>query len=93
MFEEVGRMSRRRSANPTKAISITLPLSLLEQIDDQLTRTQSRSAWIASAARSKLSENDLSVSDADSKQLLAILVNRGVMSMEAFNVYSGKFKV
>ena len=86
-------MSRRRSSNPTTAISITLPRSLLDQIDDQLTRTQSRSAWLAAAARAKLTENRMTVEDADSKQLLAVLVNRGVMSMEAFNVYSGKFKV
>ena len=86
-------MSRRRSSNPTTAISITLPRSLLDQIDDQLTRTQSRSAWLAAAARTKLAENRMTVEDADSKQLLAVLVNRGVMSMEAFNVYSGKFKV
>ena len=86
-------MSRRRSSNPTTAISITLPRSLLDQIDDQLTRTQSRSAWIASAARSKLAENRMTVDDADSKQLLAVLVNRGVMSTEAFNLYSGKFNL
>ena len=28
-------MSRRRSANPTKAISITLPQRLLDEIDDK----------------------------------------------------------
>ena len=90
-------MSRRRSSNPTTAISITLPRSLLDQIDDQLTRTQSRSAWLAAAARAKLVDDDefsnVRVMDAHTNQLLAILVNRGVMSMEAFNVYSGKFKV
>ena len=86
-------MSRRRSSNPTTAISITLPRSLLDRIDDQLTRTQSRSAWIASAAEGKLAENRLTVSDASSIELLVALVNRGVMSTEAFNVYSGKFKV
>lgn len=86
-------MSRRRSSNPTTAISITLPRSLLDQIDDQLTRTQSRSAWLAAAARSKLEENRLTVSDASATELLVALVNRGVMSQEAFNVYSGKFKI
>ena len=84
-------MSRRRSTNPTTAISITLPRSLLDKIDDQLTRTQSRSAWIASAAEGKLNEKGTTVDMADNKQLLTALVNRGVMSMEAFNVYSGKF--
>lgn len=46
-------MSRRRSRNPTKAISITLPLTLIHEIDDRLTRTQSRSAWIANACMSQ----------------------------------------
>ena len=50
-------MSRRRSADPTKAISITLPLSMLEQIDDQLTRTSSRSLWIATACKMRLNDN------------------------------------
>lgn len=86
-------MSRRRSSNPTTAISITLPRSLLDEIDDQLTRTQSRSAWLAAAARGKLEENRLTVSDASATELLVALVNRGVMSQEAFNVYAGKFKV
>ena len=86
-------MSRRRSSNPTTAISITLPRSLLDQIDDQLTRTQSRSAWIASAVEGKLAENRLTVRDATPKELLVALVNRGVMSTEAFNLYSDKFKL
>ena len=86
-------MPRRRSTNPTTAISITLPRRMLDQVDDQLTRTQSRSAWIASAIAEKLSSNDVSLQTADTKQLLAVLVNRGVMSMEAFNIYSNKFKV
>jgi len=42
-------MPRRRSTNPTTAISITLTRDLLDQIDDVLTRTQSRSKWIANA--------------------------------------------
>ena len=86
-------MPRRRSTNPTTAISITLPRRMLDQVDDQLTRTQSRSAWIATAIAEKLSSNDVSLQTADTKQLLAVLVNRGVMSMEAFNIYSNKFKV
>jgi metal-responsive CopG/Arc/MetJ family transcriptional regulator len=64
-------MSRRRSADPTKAISITLPLSLLEQIDDQLTRTSSRSLWIASACKMRLDEDD--TLGIETRQLLAML--------------------
>ena len=52
-------MSRRRSQNPTRAISITLPSTLLEEIDDKLTRTQSRSAYIANAVRAYMDEQTL----------------------------------
>jgi len=64
-------MSRRRAADPTKAISITLPLSLLEQIDDHLTRTQSRSKWIADACSIKM--GDYQAGEIDTRQLMAML--------------------
>jgi metal-responsive CopG/Arc/MetJ family transcriptional regulator len=64
-------MSRRRAANPTKAISITLPLSLLDNIDDQLTRTSSRSLWIATACKMRLDEDD--TLGIETRQLLAML--------------------
>ena len=63
-------MSRRRSLNPTKAISITLPMSLIEEIDDQLTRTQSRSAWLAGAASMRLEQKAMEIS---TRQLMAML--------------------
>jgi hypothetical protein len=66
-----GRMSRRRSTNPTKAISITLPQSLLDNIDDQLTRTSSRSLWIATACKMRLDEDD--TLGIETRQLLAML--------------------
>ena len=61
-------MPRRRSSNPTTAISITLPRSLLDMIDDELTRTESRSAWIANACRTRLSSDTLALTD---RQLFA----------------------
>ena len=64
-------MSRRRAADPTKAISITLPLSLLERIDDQLTRTSSRSKWIADACSIKM--GDYQAGEIDTRQLMAML--------------------
>jgi len=64
-------MSRRRSTNPTKAISITLPMTILDDIDDNLTRLQSRSAWIAEACRGRLAE-DVTV-DLTTRQLMAML--------------------
>jgi len=66
-------MSRRRSQNPTKAISITLPLSLLEQVDDKLTRTQSRSAWIAGAITMRLEQRAMEI---ETRQLGAMLLER-----------------
>ena len=64
-------MSRRRSTNPTKAISITLPMSMLEQIDDQLTRTSSRSLWIATACKMRLDDDQ--ALGIETRQLLAML--------------------
>ena len=70
-------MSRRRSVDPTKAISITLPQSLLDDIDDQLTRTSSRSLWIATACKNKLQElQTSSISEAHTRVLMAALTSR-----------------
>ena len=51
-------MSRRRAADPTKAISITLRETLLARLDRHLSYTDSRSAYIASALKSKLDSHD-----------------------------------
>jgi metal-responsive CopG/Arc/MetJ family transcriptional regulator len=69
-------MSRRRAADPTKAISITLPLSLLEQIDDELTRTSSRSLWIATACKMRLDDDQ--ALGIETRQLLAMLHARAI---------------
>ncbi len=61
-------MSRRRARDPTTAISITLPRSLLDEIDQELAPTSSRSLWIATACRIRLDDDDLHVSD---RQLFA----------------------
>ena len=64
-------MSRRRATDPTTAISITLPRSLLDKIDDELTRTSSRSLWIATACRMRLEDDQ--VLGIESRQLMAML--------------------
>jgi metal-responsive CopG/Arc/MetJ family transcriptional regulator len=64
-------MSRRRSTNPTTAISITLPRTLLDEIDDHLTRLQSRSGWIAEACRGRLVDDG--TVDLTTRQLMAML--------------------
>jgi len=72
-------MSRRRSLNPTKAISVTLPGNLIKQLDERLSYSQSRSRFIANAVEKKLQKYDsqsLLVTDASVRQLMAALVAR-----------------
>ena len=64
-------MPRRRSTDPTTAISITLPRSLLDEIDDKLTRTSSRSKWIADACTQRLGA--YAAGDLDTRVLLSML--------------------
>lgn len=76
----VALMPRRRSLDPTTAISITLKRTLLDKIDDELTRTSSRSGWIASACEDKLAGGGIVIADAPSIQLLTVILNRGHMT-------------
>ena len=72
-------MSRRRSLNPTKAISVTIPTSLLEELDNRLSYSQSRSRFISNAVEEKLQKYDSPsplVSDSSVRQLMASLVAR-----------------
>ena len=78
-------MSRRRSRNPTKAISITLPERQLHDINDQLEYEQSRSKWISSAIEAKLS-GERYIQDASNVELLVLLVNRNAITQETFKV-------
>ena len=71
-------MPRQRSKDEATAISITLPRSLLDEIDDQLTRTSSRSKWIADACRYKLGTYE--AGDVDTRRLLAMLHARATSS-------------
>lgn len=66
-------MSRRRSKDPTTAISITLPRTLLDEIDSKLTRNDSRSAWIARACMNELVDDEINV---PTRQLMAALYAR-----------------
>lgn len=78
-------MSRRRSRNPTKAISITLPQTLLDELDDQLSHEQSRSAWIARAINAKL-HGETSIDDATNLNLLWALRVRGVLDVKTYEI-------
>jgi len=78
-------MSRRRSRNPTKAISITLPERQLDDIDDQLEYTDSRSKCISTAIEGRLS-GERYIQDASNVELLVLLVNRGAITEETFKI-------
>ena len=80
-------MSRRRSKDPTTDIRITIPHSILNKIHDEIEPTASRSRWISNACRDKLLGNGSTDLDSASNiQLLAILVNRGAISMELYSI-------
>lgn len=64
-------MSRRRARDRTIAISITLPRSLLDEIDDELTITSSRSLWIATACKMRLDDDQ--ALGIETRQLMAML--------------------
>ena len=72
-------MSRRRLANPTKAISVTMPERLLKELDERLSYSQSRSRFISNAVEERMQQHDFPsplVSDASVRQLMAALVAR-----------------
>lgn len=54
-------MSRPRSLNPSRAVSVSIPKNTLAEIDHQLGPMGSRSAWITSAIQAKLDGGDWNV--------------------------------
>ena len=65
-------MSRRRATNPSKAISITLKQSTLDELDELLTYKQSRSKFIQESLDLRL-DGSKYIADASTKQLMAAL--------------------
>ncbi len=65
-------MSRRRSSNPTKAISVTLKQSTLDELDELLTYKQSRSKYIQDSLDLRMSGSSF-VADSSTKKLMAAL--------------------
>jgi len=62
-------MSRKRSADPTTPIKITIPRSVLDAIHDEIGPSSSRSAWISVACRDKLlGSSDFKMADANLAQ-------------------------
>lgn len=65
-------MSRRRASNPTKAISITLKQSTLDELDELLTYKQSRSFYVQTSLELRMSGSKY-IADAPTNQLMAAL--------------------
>lgn len=65
-------MSRRRASNPTKAISITLKQSTLDELDELLTYKQSRSKFLQESLDLRMSGSKY-IADATTLNLMAAL--------------------
>lgn len=86
-------MSRRRSKDPTTDIRITIPRSVLDRIHDEIEPTASRSRWISNACRDKLlGSGSATLESAPNIQLLTVLINRGAISMELYNLIKANKK-
>lgn len=77
-------MSRKRSKDPTVGIRITVPRSVLDDLHQELSIGESRSAWIARVMKNQLEASGTIVADASSIQLLTVLFNRGCMNLELY---------
>jgi len=67
----------RRSANPTRKISITIPDRVFEELNRVLSYSQSRSAYISSAIEAKLEGDPLpTISETSTLQLMAAILSR-----------------
>ena len=67
----------RRSANPTRKISITIPDRIFLELDRTLSYSQSRSRFISSAIDEKLNGSEaFTIEESTTKQIMAALLNR-----------------
>jgi metal-responsive CopG/Arc/MetJ family transcriptional regulator len=67
----------RRSSNPTRKISITIPDRIFQELDRSLSYTQSRSRFISTAIEEKLHGSEgFTVGESTTKQLMAALLQR-----------------
>lgn len=69
-------MNRRIKRNRAVPIHMTMPPSLLDEIDSILSHKMSRSNWIRGACEMKLQKGVTEVTDLTNKQLVNILRNR-----------------
>ena len=67
----------RRSPNPTRKISITIPHKIFSELEHHLSYTQSRSQFISAAIDEKLNGSDgFTIMEATTNQLMAALSSR-----------------
>lgn len=78
-------MGRRRVRNKSIPMSLSIPLRLVQRMDEEISHRTSRSKWVQHAIREKL-DQDIDWSQIETKQLLIILFNRGVITMETLKV-------
>lgn len=74
-------MSRRRTGKTYVPISISLPSSLIQEIEIELGAKESRSKWIASAIESKLYDES-TFDEASNSKLVSELAHRSVITKE-----------
>lgn len=85
-------MSRRRTGTRYVPITISLKPSMVDEIEAELSPTQSRSHFIASAIESKLDGSFERVEDIGSIRLCAVLLNRGDITLELFEALRHQLK-
>jgi len=81
------RMSRRRTGKTYVPISISLPSSMIEEMEVELGPNDSRSKWVARAIRNQLDSSSIgtTLSEATTTQLLVVLRNRGLLNEIEFS--------
>lgn len=68
---------KRRTKQRMTAIHVSIPVRLLEDFDETLSFTQSRSAAISNLIKKELQEENIQgISDASTRQLMAALSSR-----------------
>jgi len=80
---------RPRSRDKVLPITIGLPMSLHHRLENKISYTQSRSKWVQNAIIAKLEAYDNEsqvIAELESKRLLVILLNRGVIEYELFTI-------
>jgi len=76
-------LPRQRSRDKVVPVSIGLPISLMMRLDSELNWNQSRSKYVKSAILQKL-ENQFDFGSVPSKQLLGMILNRGIIEYEMY---------